>query len=130
MTRLDAAKKAGEKNDSEAYRALAQGICSDFRKLVERSVETDLLNEVVIRHRKSVTTDGRLSKLSNISHGDCQFIDHLMTKYSAFEHSQSNENPVEVPDEADLRKDLEALKKWRDDFKKRPVQGVVKAAAS
>lgn len=127
LARLDAAKRAGEENGSEAYRALAQGICSDFRKLVERSVETDLLNEVVIRHRKSVTTEGRLSKLSNISPDDCQFIDGLMTRYSAFEHSQSNECPVEVPDEADLRKDLEALKKWRSDFKKQPSKGVVNA---
>lgn len=79
--------------------------------------------------RASQRTDG-FPKLSNISLGDCQFIDDLMTRYSAFEHSQSNENPVEVPDEADLRKDLEALKKWRDDFKKQPVQGVVNAAAS
>lgn len=130
LTRLDAAKKAGEENGSEAYRALAQGICSDFRKLVERSVETDLLNEVVIRHRKSVTTEGRLSKLSNISPDDCQFIDDLMTRYSAFEHSQSNESPVEVPDEADLRKDLDALKKWRDDFKKQPAKGVANAGAA
>jgi hypothetical protein len=56
--------------------------------------------------------------LSNINPADCKFIDDLMTKYSAFEHSQSNESPVGVPDEADLRKDLESLKKWRGDFKK------------
>lgn len=130
VSRLDAAKKAGEEHGSEAYRALAQGICSDFRKLVERSVETDLLNEVVIRHRKSVTTEGRLPKLSNISPDDVRFIDDLMTRYSAFEHSQSTEAPVEVPEEADLRKDLEALKQWRDEFKKQPVKGVANACAS
>lgn len=123
LSRLDAAKKAGEESGSEAYRALAQGICSDFRKLVERSVETDLLNSVVIRHRKSVTTENRLSKLSNISLEDCNFIDDLMTRYSAFEHSQSNEGPVEVPEEVNLREDLEALKKWRENFKKLYVTG-------
>lgn len=123
LTRLDTAKKAGEQDGGDAYRAIAQGICSDFRKLVERSVENDLLNEVVVRHRRSVTTDGRLPKLSNISPDDCRLIDDLMTKYSIFEHSQSNEAPAEVPEEAELRKDLETLKAWRDDFKKRPVKG-------
>lgn len=125
LARLDAAKRAGEENGSEAYRGLAQGICSDFRKLVERSVETDLLNEVVIRHRKSITTDGRISKLSNISANDCTFLDDLMTRYSAFEHSQSNESPVETPEEAVLRKDLEALGSWRANFKRQAVQGVI-----
>lgn len=125
LDRLDAAKKVGDQNGSEAYRALAQGICSDFRKLVERTIEADLMNGVVIRHRRSVMTDGLLPKLSNINPEDCQFIDGLMTRYSAFEHSQSNENPVEIPEETDLRKDLEDLKAWRENFKKKPVQGVV-----
>jgi hypothetical protein len=124
LARLDVAKKAGEENGSDAYRALAQGICSDLRKLVERSVEIDLLNEVVIRHRKSVTTEGRLSKLSNISPDDCKFMDDLMTRYSAFEHSQSNESPVEIPEEAGLRNDLEALKDWRAGFKNRAIKAV------
>ena len=125
LARLDDAQKVGDESGSVAYTALAQGICSDFRKLVERTVEADLLNKVVIRHRRSVTTDGRLSKLANISTDDCRFIDDLMTKYSSFEHSQSTENPVEIPEEADLRGDLEALKTWRNTFKKKPANGVL-----
>ena len=119
LTRLQAAKKAGEVGGGEAYRALAQGICSDFRKLLERTVEDDLLNEVVKRHRRSVTTENRLSALSAIEITDCATIDRLMTKYSFYEHSQSLEVPAFIPDEPELRADIESLKAWRDEFEGR-----------
>src|SRR5690606_37862450 len=109
-----AARKAGEMSGGEAYRALAQGICSDFRKLLERTVEDDLLNKIVRRHRRSVTTDNLLIPLPLIEPSDCKFIDDLMSKYSCYEHSQSSEAPVFIPDEPELRKDLEDLKKWRE----------------
>lgn len=117
--RLAAAKRAGDAAGGEAYRALAQGICSDFRKLLERTVEDDLLNEVVKRHRRSVTTDNRLGALHLIQPDDCQFIDGLMTKYSCYEHSQSQEVPVFIPEEVELRSDLESLKQWRKKFLER-----------
>lgn len=121
ISRLDEAKKAGEASGATAYQVHAQAICSDFRKLLERTVEDDLLNSVVRRHRRSVTTDNRIAQLATITREDCAYIDALMTKYSAFEHSQSHETPVLVPDEVELRKDLEDLKRWREDFKKRPT---------
>lgn len=119
LSRLDEARKTGEASGAEAYRALAQGICSDFRKLLERTVEDDLLNQVVRRHRRSVTTDNRLASLPLIDQEDCQFIDELMTKYSCYEHSQSEEAPVFIPDEPELREDIQALKDWRERFKNR-----------
>lgn len=119
LTRLQAAKKAGDAGGSEAYRALAQGICSDFRKLLERTVEDDLINEVVKRHRRNVTTDNRLPALSAITAADCELIDRLMTKYSCYEHSQSFETPAFLPDEPELRADIESLKAWREDFGRR-----------
>ncbi len=119
LTRLDTARKAGEENGGMAYRALAQGICSDFRKLVERTVEEDLLNKVVLRHRRSVTTDGRLSGIREISAEDCKLIDDLMTKYSCYEHSQSVEVAVLIPEEPELRTDIESLKTWRENLKVR-----------
>jgi len=125
LSRLDDAKKAGEQNGADAYRALAQGICSDFRKLLERTVEDDLLNQVVRRHRRSVTTDTRLASLPLIAQEDCQFIDELMTKYSCYEHSHSTEVPVFIPDEAELRGDIQSLKDWRDQFRKRTTEGSV-----
>ncbi|WP_440465694.1 AAA family ATPase [Pseudomonas sp. YH-1] len=116
LTRLDAAKKAGDSDGAAMYRALAQGICSEFRKLVERSVEDDLLNKVVQRHRRSVTTEGRLGGVPSVTIDDCKLIDSLMTKYSCYEHSQSAEAPAFIPEEPELRADLESLKKWRDDL--------------
>lgn len=124
INRLDDAKKLGIASGAAAYRALAQGICSDFRKLIERTIEDDMLNQVVRRHRRSIQTDNRLSVLTHISPDDCAFFDGLMTKYSCFEHSQSTETPVVIPEESELRVDLEALKTWRVSFKKRPQEGV------
>jgi len=116
LDRLTVARKAGEAAGGEAYRALAQGISSDFRKLLERTVEDDLLFAVVKRHRRSVTTENKLPALSLIEPDDCQLIDGLMTKYSCYEHSQSQEVPVFIPEESELRQDIDSLKQWRKGF--------------
>ena len=121
ITRLGEAKKYWDNGDSDNYNIHAQSICTDFRKLLERTIEDDLLNMVVRRHRRTITTDNRITDLSKISKDDCKFFDDLMTKYSCYEHSQSQETPVITPDEAGLRKDLEALKKWREEHKKKTV---------
>jgi energy-coupling factor transporter ATP-binding protein EcfA2 len=123
LTRLGDAKRSGEASGADAYKNLAQGICSDFRKLLERTVEDDLLNQVVRRHRRTVTTDNRLAPLTRITHEDCKLIDRLMTKYSCYEHSQSEEMPSFIPEEPELREDLESMKAWREEFKNRPAGG-------
>ncbi len=107
------------------YKIYAQSLCSNFRKLIERTVEDDLLSQVVRRHRRSVTTDNRLKELPKINQSDCEYIDGLMTKYSTYEHSQSSETPVFIPDPEELRKDIEDLKAWRDEFKKRYVEPLI-----
>lgn len=124
LDRLNKAKEAGDAGGGDAYRALAQGICTDFRRLLERTVEDDLLGEIVKRHRRSVQTDNKLKLLPRITRGDCQFIDGLMTKYSAFGHSQSPETPAQIPDEAELRSDIELLKAWREEFGRRPAEAM------
>lgn len=117
IRRVDEAKKSWDAGNTESYEKDVQGICSDFRKLIERTIEEDLLSKVVLRHRRSVTTEGRLPKLAKIEPKDCQYFDELMTKYSCYEHSQSDETPVELPDEPDLRADIEGLRGWRKFFK-------------
>lgn len=121
LNRLDEAKKYCDSDDNNAYKIHAQGICTDFRRLLERTVEDDLLNQIIRRHRRSVTTDNRIGRLPNISREDCTFIDDLMTKYSCYEHSQSDETPTFLPGEPELRQDLEALRDWRDEFAKRSL---------
>lgn len=122
ITRLIDAKKYWDSGDSDNYRIHAQSICTDFRKLLERTVEDDLLSQVVKRHRRSITTDNRITHLPKITKDDCVLIDGLMTKYSCYEHSQSQETPVFLPDEPELRQDIEALIVWREEFKKRAVE--------
>lgn len=119
LNRLAVAKKAGESDGAEAYQRLAQTICSEFRKLLERTIEEDLLNKVVLRHRRGIQTDGRLRDIQGILLEDCKLLDDFMTKYSCYEHSQSSEMPVVIPEEPELRQDLEALGIWRDQLIKR-----------
>lgn len=124
LERLNEAKSAGALGGGDAYRAQAQGICNEFRKLLERTVEDDLLNEVVKRHRRSVTTDNRINVLHLIRSEDCQMIDDLMTKYSCYEHSQSLEAPAFIPEEPELRADIESLRDWRKAFAERRKGGL------
>ncbi|MEE9391799.1 MAG: hypothetical protein V3W41_04755 [Planctomycetota bacterium] len=116
---LDEDKRTEDEHGRLTYRIHAQSICAEFRELLERSIEDDLLSKVVMRHRQSITTMNRLGKLSCISAEDCKFFDELMTKYSCYEHSQSQEAPSFLPGEPELRGDLESLKAWREGFKKR-----------
>ncbi|MFW1927677.1 AAA family ATPase, partial [Acinetobacter ursingii] len=116
LTRLKDASSLGQQSGVEVYRQLAQAICSDFRKLLEKSVEDDLLNAIVRRHRRSITTDNKIHSLALIEKDDCLFIEQLMTKYSCFEHSQSTEIPIRIPEENELRSDIESLKKWREEL--------------
>jgi energy-coupling factor transporter ATP-binding protein EcfA2 len=116
IQRLDGAKKYADAGDIPAYRIHAQAICTDFRKLLERTVEDDLLHAIVKRHRRSVTTDNKVGKLHRIEKEDGEYFDTMMTKYSCYEHSQSTETPVFLPAEHELRGDLTGLKAWREKF--------------
>ncbi len=107
--------------DVDAYESMVKSICSDFRILVERAVEYVLLNEVLLRFRRSVQTQGRVAALAKICKEDCEFVDGLMTSYSAFEHSQTDELPAEIPDFSVLETDVKALAAWMDEFSKRAV---------
>ena len=79
--------------------------------------------KVVLRHRRSVTTENRIKMLAKILHEDCVYFDDLMTKYSCYEHSQSTEVPLTLPDEQSLCADVEGLKRWRESFSTR-VQSI------
>ena len=116
--RLSEAKKTLENEGNEAYEPLAQGICSDYRNLLERVIEEKLLCGVVTRFRRAMHTK-KIHELKNISAADCQFFDGMMTKYSCYEHSQPQEAPIEVIQPDELQSDIDALKKWTEEFKNR-----------
>ncbi|MET3445472.1 AAA family ATPase [Ralstonia sp. 1138] len=109
-------RKLHDAADVEGYEERVKSFCSDFRILVERCVETVLLNDVLVRFRRSITTQGRIGALSKIEAADCSMIDDLMTRYSVFEHSQSSELPAQSPSLEVLEKDADMLAQWIKDF--------------
>ncbi|WP_194540461.1 AAA family ATPase [Paenibacillus sp. JZ16] len=117
--RLTRARKVLLEHGRTEYDLLAKGICSDFRILIERFIENDLLGDVVQRFRRSVNTMGKIHKLAHISIEDCKLFEEFMTKYSAYEHSQSYETPVMLPEPDELKDDMERIKIWLGDFKNR-----------
>lgn len=97
---------------SDEYKILFHNICQEFRNVVEKSVEDILINEVVKRFRRDIQTKNRLNKLAEISEDDCKLIDSLMTKYSYYDHSMSDETPLQEITFEELECDLNALKEW------------------
>jgi len=120
--RLPDARDMYKSKGQQAYDVYAQSLCSEFRKLLEKTIEYDLLADVLHRHRREVHTKNKLVKLAKINSDDCSFLDDLMTKYSCYEHSQSIEAPVALPVTDELQRDMEALKEWREKFEKRGAQ--------
>lgn len=116
--RYQDAKKASENGEFEHAEILLKSMCSDFRTLVERSIENDLLCGVVQRFQRPVHSL-KIKDLAKLKDADCNFLDSLMTKYSGFEHSQPTESPVELPEPDDLMADMASLKSWREEYAKR-----------
>lgn len=112
-------KRQQAEADADRYDLTVKGACSDFRIILERTVEFILLNDVVTRFRRDIMTKGKLRGVAKIEAEDCDFIDRLMTKYSVYEHSQSDELP-QVPVELDeFEQDVLELIAWITQFKQR-----------
>ncbi|MEX9842316.1 AAA family ATPase [Providencia rettgeri] len=118
-SKLNTARKVFEQEGYDSYYPLAKAICSDFRILLERIVEFELLADVVARHRRAVNTQGKIHKLARITPQDCELIEGLMADFSCFEHSQSNEAPVNIPEPSVIDAALVKVINWHDSFSKR-----------
>jgi len=116
--RLSTARKELESKGNAAYYPLAKSICSDFRIILERTVEQVLLNEIVLRYRRDIQTK-KMRYLLKINEDDCTLIDEMMTKYSFFEHSQPDESPVDLPAPNELEADIDKVLSWHKEFKKK-----------
>lgn len=125
---LPKAKKLFNESGFDAYKSEAKSICSEFRILLERMVEYELMSDVVQRYRRAINTMGKISNLAKISEADCKYFDDLMTKYSRYEHSQPLEAPVTLPEPDELETDFSGLKQWQTEFKKRPITPVLQEA--
>ncbi|MGG2201852.1 hypothetical protein [Paenibacillus validus] len=117
--RLSKAKKILNEEGREEYDVYVKGLCSDFRSLLERIIEYDLMSDVVHRFRRAVNTMGKIHRLALIKQEDCRLFDEFMTKYSRYEHSQSMESPVDMPDPDEIKADMEKIKSWLEEFKSR-----------
>lgn len=111
-------KEQYKNGEYESYDNGIKSLCSDFRKIVEQGIETDLLCKIVTRFGYSVNTL-RLKYLYVVTQSDIDLFNNMMTKYSAYEHSQSTERPVELPELSVIETDVDALISWCDDFGKR-----------
>lgn len=115
---IERLKKQRKNQEYEAYDNGIQSLCSKLRKIVEHGIETDLLSGIVTRFSYSVQTL-KLNNLHAINSDDINLFDDMMTKYSSYEHSQSLERPVSLPELEDIEKDIEQLLEWYTDFNKR-----------
>lgn len=106
---LPALKKMDEL--SEEYQREKHYICQQFRNCVEKSVEEFLIGEVVMRFRKDVQTK-RIKYLPSITQSDCDMVDKMMTKYSAYDHSMSSETPLQEFDVSEIEEDMKEFSVW------------------
>ncbi|KEX95410.1 hypothetical protein HA62_24785 [Pseudomonas putida] len=113
ITRL---KKHQERAEIDDYETLGKSACSDFRVIVEKTVEHILLADVVGRFRRAINTQGKLHKVAKVSNEDCVFIDDLMTRYSVFEHAQSDEKSSSTLELDVFEADAISLQKWIAEF--------------
>lgn len=116
---LQKLKRHQAEGEAENYDLMAKSVCSDFRIIVERTVEVVMLNSVVLRFRREVMTKGLLRQVSNVTQEDCDLIDDLMTRYSVYEHSQADDLPAVPPELAQLEADMRSLADWMEGYSKR-----------
>lgn len=111
--------KNKDKNSDE-YADQVHRICQEIRIYVEKSVEETLINGVVQRYRKEIRTgNGMIMKLSQITADDCKIIDDMMTKYSYYDHSMSDEAPLQEFTIEEIEEDVDRLINWLTEFGKR-----------
>ena len=125
--RLAKAKKLLNEQGKEVYESYAKSICSDFRDLLERMIEVELMGDIVQRYRREVHTK-KIAGLAKISEADCKYFDNLMTKYSRYVHPQPIEAPVHLPEPDELETDFNTLKDWQTEFKKRSLTPALQGA--
>lgn len=111
-------RKLREDGDYDLADAKLKSCCTIVRVDIEYLIEKLLLNGLVTRYSKNISSL-KIRYLKIIESKDVDFIEKMMTKYSYFEHSQPSEKPIELPDLECLEKDVNDLIDWGNDYKKR-----------
>ncbi len=104
--------------DYESADDKLKSCCTKIRESIEYSIEKILLNSVVTRYNKNISSM-KIRYLKNIKFEDIDFIEKMMTKYSYYEHSQPSEKPIDLPKLEDLEKDIEEFINWGKEYKSR-----------
>lgn len=110
--------KLRDSGDYDLAEAKLKSICSDMRKNVERGIEKVLLNGLITRYTRNISTL-KIDCLNRIKPEDVSLINTMMTKYSFYEHSQPSEKPINLPTNDELLSDIETLLTWGNECKKR-----------
>lgn len=63
------------------------------------------------RFRRDVQTK-RIKYLLTITHEDCDTVDAMMAKYSAYDHSMSGETPLIEFDVSEIETDMNNFSQW------------------
>ena len=121
IEKLPEAKKVLTEKGTKEYNKEANSLISDFRKTIEKTIESVLLKGIIKRHRRQIRSK-KVKELSKIKPEDCQLIDELMTKYSTLLHPPSDETSVQLPEPDELEKDFKKLKNWIDEFNNRTTE--------
>lgn len=111
-------KKSQEKGDYVYADVRIRGLCTQIRTLVEYGIEHNLLCGIVKRFSMSVSTL-MLPYLYALKEDDVKLFDEMMTKYSKYEHSQSNERQIPLPTIEMIEEDVKKMIDWCGDYKKR-----------
>jgi len=92
----------------------------DLRIAWERAVEEVLLQNVVLRFRKGVSTQPLIGV--EVVDEDYSIVDKAMTKCSNYAHDQATMGGVAIPEPDELLADIQVLEDWRLDVIKRAEQ--------
>lgn len=104
--------------NSDTYLTFQSGLCADFRNIVEKSIEDILLCGIAQRYDRIIHST-HVMRLSKITIDDCTIVDRMMTKYSAYDHSQPDETPCLAIDYNELYKDFLEVQKWIEEAQSR-----------
>jgi energy-coupling factor transporter ATP-binding protein EcfA2 len=119
--RVATAKRAARDSDYETAELTMRSVCADFRIVVERAVEAELLGATVTRFRINIETLKGFDHLAKITLADTRYLDSLMGKLSKHVHAPTVEFPPPTPQPAEIDADLEVFIKWMETFKVRPI---------
>lgn len=111
-------KKAQQNGEHDVADLMLKALCSSFRSVIEQGIGHDLLCGIISRFGRNVSTL-KVPMLMAITKDDVELFHKMMSKYSCYEHSQSLETPIFLPDITSIEADVIVMRDWASEYKKR-----------